>query len=117
MSSRFLNSGEQPIAPDQFSVAISVGLAIISDAAVAGLTGGIVTPPAAVMVLNLVTADGLRPAQILVSADSLAALHGSMSGWSQALPVAARDQFQALADESTALWVRRLAEYRRDGAR
>ena len=111
VSGRFTSPGETPVDPAQFAVAVSVGLAIISDEAVSGMTGGVMPPPAAVLVLDVVSAGGVRPAQILISADSLAALYGSMSGWVQGLPAAARDQFQALADESSAKWVERLAEY------
>jgi hypothetical protein len=110
MSERFTSPGEMPIS-DGFGVATSIGLAVTSDDAITGLTGGIIQPPAAVLVVEVVNAGGTRDEQILLSSGSVAALHGSLEAWSRLLPVAARDQYEALAAESSAKWSARINAY------
>lgn len=87
-----------------FGVALTVGLAVLADEGITAMSAGTIKPPAAVLIAEIVTAAGTRNPQILLSSGCLAALAGSLDAWSRRLPVAARDQYDALLAESSARW-------------
>lgn len=115
MSYELNESGERPIEPGKFLVAVESGLAVIPDVAVSALTGGVLTGPAAVIVFHAITRRGPADGQLMLSVDALASLHGSLQAWRDRLPVAAGDQYDALAAESALKWADRVGAYL-DGA-
>jgi hypothetical protein len=99
------------IDPSQFGVVLSGGLAITPDEAVKAMTGGVMDTPAATLVLGVVSRDGEKTHQLLISVATAAALEGSLRGWSGLLPVDARDQYDALRQDSQAKYDTIAREY------
>ncbi|BCJ45361.1 hypothetical protein GCM10010168_86300 [Actinoplanes ianthinogenes] len=115
MNPNFSGPSMGEVDPNAIGVVISVGLALVRDEAIKDMTGGILKPPAAVIVADLVTRVGVRTSQMLTSADSLAALHGALQAWSRDLPTAARDQYEATVAEADQRYSQVVAEFRNGG--
>lgn len=111
MTERFEKVGWTPIVLGDFAVVAGSGLSLISDAHARALTGGVVEPPAAVLMADVITADGQRSMQLLMRANSLGALSGCIKAWADRLPVAARDQFDAVAAEAEQKWTAGVNEH------
>ena len=96
----FSEPGIDAIEPGRFFLANSVGLAVTEQP---------MAVPAGVLVFGLESGDtDVGHIQILSSANTLAALHGSLKAWSRRLPTAERDQYDALASEASAKWKQRM---------
>jgi hypothetical protein len=104
VSNHFTSPGHHPVDAGRLLAATSVGLAVISDAAVRGLTAGRFSVPAGVLLIGGASAHGPVDAQILAEADMLAALHGSLQAWRDRLPLDARDQYEACRVEARKRW-------------
>ncbi len=112
MASEYSEPAMVPINPAAFMVVTALGLAVVPDQTVRELTGGIVDPPAAILLFTAAVSTGLTSGQLLLSSDEVAVLHGALAGWRDQLPVGVRDQYDARQAESADLWTKNLNSYR-----
>lgn len=110
---RFTEPGEIPINEAQFMVLVALGLAVTPDDAVRAMTGGVIEAPAPTLVFDAITVGvgSDFSGQLLMSAQSAAALHGSLIAWRARLPVSVRDQFDAHSAEASRLWTARVEQH------
>lgn len=100
MTDPFIENVDQVVHFDALMVGLSVSLSIPTPEMVRKATGGVFTGPAAVLVFSGATIHGEGHGQLLLSSDSLAAVHGALDAWHVRLPVDVRDQYDATRAEA-----------------